>query len=180
MQMEIRKISVLLIALFMIGALTTPVVFSATTDKLQISFDPDGDIDIDVNFANYNISDQVGPVLADSWTNTTGSTFTIYNNGTVAMDTQIQTNTSTDQGDMDLNASGTPPAQDEYAINITGLSNGWPVDTFVHIAYGVEFDQSLAPDGGTATFDLCLRIGPSLSANHSLQNTTLNFTGTQS
>jgi hypothetical protein len=174
-----KKILFALVVSCMMFIATAPIIIGATSDSLEISFDPDGDVDIDVNFADYNITVQVGPVISGTWTNTSGSTFTIYNNGTVAMDTQIQTNTSTDQGNMSLNASGVAPAQDEYAINITGLSNGYPQDTYVHVAYGVEFDQNLAPSGGTATFDLCILLGD-ISANHTWQETTLNFTTTQS
>jgi len=41
-----------------------------------------------------------------------------------------------------------------------------------------EIDQNLGP-GATNTFDINLRMGSSLSANHSWQYTTINFTGTQ-
>ena len=178
--MEFRKVYAILASVLIFAAFITPMVLAATTDELRITFDPDGDIDIDIDMEDYNITAMIGPVLANQWTNTTGSTFTIYNNGTVAMDTQFQSNTSTDSADMALNATGTAPVQDEYAINITGLSNGFPQDTYLHVDYGVEFDQSLAPAGGTATFDICLLLGPSLSANHTWQATQINVTGTQS
>jgi len=175
-----KKIIFALLVSSMIVIASAPLILAATSDELHISFDPEGDVDIDVDISDYNLTAMLGPVLSGSWANTTGSTFTIYNNGTVPMDTQIQTNTSTDEGDMSLNATGVAPAQDEYAINITGLSNGFPQDTYLHVAYGVEFDQNLAASGGTATFDICFRMPDSLSANHSWQATTINFTGSSS
>ena len=173
--MEIRKITVFIVVVMILIAFT-PLVFGASEDTVLITFDPDGDIDIDIAPETlYNFSS----VLANAWANTTGETFLVWNNGTVSMDTQIQTNTSTEEGDMSVNGTGAAPGQDEYGINITGLSTVWPVNTWVHEAYGNEIDQSLGP-GSSNTFDINLRIGTSLSANHSYQTTTINFTGTQS
>jgi len=168
--MEIKKVNVLLVTTMILAAFT-PLVMAATTDDLIITFDPDGDIDIDVNISAYNFS----KVQANSWTNTTGGTFTLYNNGSVAMDTRIKTNASTDEGDMDLNATGTPPQQDEYAIFIEGLDS----ELYLESAYNAYFDTVLLPQD-SKTFDVCLRIGINLSANHSWQTTTISFEGSQS
>ena len=170
-RMNIKKLSSLLVTIMFLAGLT-PLVLAATEDNLYISFDPDGDIDIDVDIHDYNISSQVGPVLANEWTNTTTSTFTIYNNGTVNMDVQIKTNASTDQNDMDLNASGVAPVEDEYAIFIEGLD----AENYIGTAYGQELENNIPANGGTATFDVCLLLG-TISTNHSLQNTTIYFQG---
>jgi hypothetical protein len=168
--MEIKKINVILVSSMILAAFT-PLVMAATEDTLIITFNPDGDIDIDVNISAYNFSS----VLANSWKNTTGGTFTLYNNGTVAMDTRIKTNATTDETDMSLNATGTAPQQDEYAIKIEGLD----VEQYLESAYNVYFDSTLLP-GDSKTFDVCLRIGINLSANHSWQTTTISFEGSQS
>jgi len=167
--MEIKKVNVLLVTTMILAAFT-PLVMAATEDDLIITFDPDGDIDIDVNISQYDF----GSVQANTWTNTTGGTFTLYNNGTVAMDTQIKTNASTDEGDMDLNQTGTAPQQDEYAIKITGLD----FERYLETAYNLDFDQQLLPQD-SKTFDVCLRIGVNLSANHTTQTTTISFEGSQ-
>jgi hypothetical protein len=169
-KMETKKINVLLVATMILAAFT-PLVMAATTDDLIITFDPDGDIDIDVNISAYNFS----KVQANSWTNTTGGTFTLYNNGSVAMDTRIKTNATTDEGDMSLNATGVAPVQDEYAIFIEGLD----LEQYLESSYNEYFDTVLLPQD-TKTFDVCLLIGINLSANHSWQTTTISFEGSQS
>lgn len=167
---EIKKVNVLLVSTMLLAAFT-PIVMAATTDDLIITFNPDGDIDIDVNMSSYNFSS----VLANTWSNTTGGTFTLYNNGTVAMDTRIKTNATTDETDMSLNATGTAPQQDEYAIYIEGLDN----PQYLESSYNLYLDSALLPQD-SKTFDVCLRIGLNLSANHSWQTTTISFEGSQS
>ena len=169
--MEIRKISVLIVAVLMVGALVTPLVLAATEDTLIITFDPDGEIAIDVDYASHNFSD----VQANSWDNTTASYFTLYNNGTVAMDTEINATATSTEGDMSINASGIAPGQDEYAIKVVGLT----IEQYLNSTYALygEYDQSLNPDD-SKQFGLCLYLG-NLSANHSIQNTTIYFRGTQ-
>ncbi|KYK27981.1 hypothetical protein AYK20_07635 [Thermoplasmatales archaeon SG8-52-1] len=168
-KMEIKKINVILVVTIILAAFT-PHVLAATTDDLIITFDPDGEIDIDVNISQYDF----GSIQANSWTNTSGGTFTLYNNGTVAMDTRIKTNATTDETDMSLNASGVAPAQDEYAIYIEGLD----LEQYLLSSYNQEFDQQLLP-ADSKTFDVCLLIGVNLSANHSQQTTTISFEGSQ-
>jgi hypothetical protein len=169
MQMEIKKINVILVVTFILAAFT-PHILAATTDDLIITFDPDGDIDIDVNISQYDF----GSIQANTWTNTSGGTFTLYNNGTVSMDTRIKTNATTDEADMSLNASGIAPVQDEYAIYIEGLD----LEQYLGIAYGQYFDSALLPQD-SKVFDVCLLIGVNLSANHSQQTTTISFEGSQ-
>ena len=168
--MEIRKICVLVISTMLLATFT-PLVLAATEDSVIITFDPDGDIDIDVSLPSHNFT----AVLANTWSNTTGSTFILYNNGTVAMDTQIKTNATTDEGDMSLNASGVAPVQDQYAIYIEGLNTS----NYITTAYDQELGDNMFPSGSDG-FDICLLIGTNLSANHSWQTTTIYFQGTQS
>lgn len=162
-----KKIGFTILVSFIMLAATTPLVLAATVDTVIIIFDPDGDIDIDVNLSFYNFSS----VVAGIWSNTTGGTFTLYNNGTIPMDTEIRTNASTDEGDMDLNESGVPPAMDEYAIYIEGLD----FENYVNSSYTIDFDQGLNPSE-SKTFDICLLLG-NISTNHSWQTTTVYFRG---
>ena len=167
--MDVRKICVLILTLMILIAFS-PLVLSVSEDSVTIYFDPDGDIDIDVSEVEHNFT----AVLANEWSNTTGSTFTLYNNGTVSMNTQAKTNASTDEGDMSLNASGVAPVQDEYAIYIDGLN----VSNYIGTAYSENLGTDMFPAGSNG-FDVCLLIGDNLSANHSYQTTTIYFQGTQ-
>ena len=89
-RMEIEKLYVFLVAVMMLVGFT-PIVFAVTEDEVLIFFDPDGEIDIDIApEVFYNFSS----VQANAWANSTGRTFTLFNNGTVAMDTQIHNDVS--------------------------------------------------------------------------------------
>lgn len=171
--MEIRKIYVFIVSVIVIGALTTPLVLAATEDSVIITFDPQGDIDIDVNLSSYNFS----TVQANAWANTTGNMFLLWNNGTVSMNTEIRTNDTTDEGDMGLNISTAPPGTDQYAIYIKDLNN---FDQYVNNTYGFygNYSINLLPNDNDG-FDICLLIGTNLSANHSWQTTTIYFRGWQ-
>ena len=158
--------AVLVTAMMVIS--TTHVVLAATEDSVIITFDPDGDIDIDVSLANYSF----GSVISGLWTNTTGGTFTLFNNGTVSMNTQIKSNATTDEGNMTLDIDGNPP-MDNYSFYTIGFDN----DDYITTAYGVNFDLSLSASD-SKTFDLGLNLG-NLSANHTVQTTTIYFQGNQ-
>ena len=162
-----KKIGFSILVSFILLAATTPMVLAATVDTVIITFDPQGDIDIDVNLSEYNFTS----VVAGIWSNTTGGTFTLYNNGTIPMDTEIRTNATTDEGDMSLNESDIPPQMDEYAIYIEGLD----FEDYVNSSYIIEFDQGLNPSD-SKTFDICLLLG-NISTNHSWQTTTIYFRG---
>jgi len=166
-----NKILFAFLTTFMLITTVIPIALSASEDNVIITFDPDGNIDIDISLASYNFS----IATAGMWTNSTGGAFTLYNNGSVPMDTQIKTNATTDETDMSLNASGVPPSTDEYAIYIEDLD----FPGYLTTAYGVEFDQALA-SGDSRTFDICLLIGVNLSANHSWQTSTIYFQGSVS
>ena len=169
-----RRVSKKIVLTFLVSAMviasTTPLVMAAIEDNVHITFDPDGSIDIDVSPASYDF----GSAVAGIWTNSSASYFTLYNNGTVPMDTQIKSNVSTDETTMTLNTAGNP-GLDEYSFNTSGLSN----DMWVPNSYGTASDTSLNP-GNSQGFDICLLLGTSLSANHTTQNTTIYFQGTQS
>ena len=165
------KLLFALLITFILIATTTPIVLAASEDYVIITFDPEGDIDIDISLATYNFS----VAGAGMWTNSTGGAFTLYNNGTVPMSTQIKTNATTDETDMSLNASGVPPATDEYAIYIEDVDS----PDYLTTAYAHVFDTSLG-SSDSKTFDICLFIGVNLTANYSWQTTTIYFQGSVS
>jgi hypothetical protein len=166
-----NKLLFVLLVTFIMIATTTPIVLAASEDNVIITFDPNGDIDIDISLARYNFS----IITAGMWANSTGGAFTLYNNGTVPMNTQIRTNATTDETDMSLNATGVPPTTDEYAIYIEDVD----FPNYLTTAYGTIFDQGLA-SSDSKTFDICLYLGVNLSANYSWQTTTIYFRGSVS
>lgn len=144
----------------------TPIVLADET-SISITFDPDGSVDIDVTPKSYAF----GVIQAGDWKNTTGSTFTIYNNGTIAMDTQIKSNASTDSTQMTLDIDGNP-GTDAYSIFTDNLDT----DGYITTAYGADFDSALL-GGGSKGFDLHLNIGDYLSSNFTTQTTTIYLQG---
>ena len=171
--MEIRKIYVGLVV-FMMLSISVPLAFGATTDSVEIYFNPDGDIDIDVSLATYNFTSFV----AQNWKNSTSNTFILWNNGSVAMDTQIETNDSTDEGQMWLNISGVSPITNQYAFKTINLGTA---DKFLNNTYGAEgyYSQNLASMDNDP-FDLGLLLGTNITQNWSWQTTTIYFQGTAS
>ena len=168
-KMEVRKIYAFIIATLVIAVVTAPLIWAATEDSVVITFNPEGAIDIDVFPASYDFGD----VLVTLWSNTTGNYFTLYNNGTVPMDTQVKSNASTEEGDMYLNASGLP-GLDNYSLITANLN----ADGYMDSNYGADNDSSLAATG-SKTFGICLRMGATLSANHTQQTTTIFFQGSE-
>jgi len=61
-------------------------------------------VNIDVSPKTYNFT----TIQTGAYKITTGSTFTLYNNGTVPMDTQFKTNATTDSTDLNLDEDGNP------------------------------------------------------------------------
>ncbi|UCD14081.1 MAG: hypothetical protein JSW60_01310 [Thermoplasmatales archaeon] len=167
--MRIKKIFVLLVSVMFITAIT-PVVLAATNDKITVTFDPQGSIDLDVwpetaNFSTVTFSTE------QNWPQegATDTTYTLYNNGTVAADVYIFANTTTDSGDMTLNNTGSP-SQDEYCLNVTGSNAQQITNT------NTSWVNSLAGGGGTVTFGVNLELG-SGSTDFGWQKTRINITG---
>ena len=163
-----KKILLVGIISFIVLIASTPLVFAVTEDTLVITFDPDSDIDIDVSLATYNYSS----VTVNAWTNTTGEVFTLYNNGTIPMDTDIRADNETAEGDMQLNESGVVPGTDQFAIYIEDLTS----PGYLNQSYVAEFDDDLAPNADTS-FDICLLMGTNTSLNHTWQTETIYFRG---
>jgi hypothetical protein len=162
-----RNFSIIVI-LLVVFIINSPVIMAASEDTVVITFDPNGDIDIDISLASYAF----GGVNANSWRNTTGGTFTLYNNGTVAMDTQIKTNVTTDEGNLSLDPDGNP-STDKFSIE----TNGFDYDGFIPTTYSTTFDEALAPND-LKNFDLHLCLGVNLTYNFSSQTITIYFQGT--
>jgi hypothetical protein len=143
----------------------TPVVLAGTTTNITISFNPAGVISIAVSPSSYNFS----AIMAGGWKNSTPSIFTIFNNGTIGMDTQMATS-ATSSGGMVLDDSGSPGAN-QYSLLTDGLSS----DAYLTAA-NVTRDTNLA-SSGTKPFDLCLNMGSTITQNWTWQTATVYFVG---
>jgi hypothetical protein len=151
--MNRKKLAIGLLTI-MLFALVTPIpmtkVFAGTTDTLEATFDPKGNISIEIGPQTYDF----GEIWALSWRNTTGTTFTIFNNGSVAMDTDF--NISKNGTNFLLDNTGACSSDDEYAVYTSGLdSDGW-LDSVA--LGGATFDTNIGPDA-SKSFDLHLKIG---------------------
>jgi len=166
---KFKKIVLICLISAMWIAPLVPVVLADET-SISITFDPDGSVDIDVTPKSYDF----GAVLAGTWENTSGSEFTLFNNGTIAMDTQIKSNATTDSAEMSLENAGSP-GNNEYSIYTDNLD----ADGYITNAYGGDLDSALAASGSKG-FDLHLNIGSSLSSNFSAQRTTIFLQGSVS
>jgi len=168
-----KKIGFAILVTFIMFAYTTPLVLAATEDTLIITFNPNADIDIDVSNLTYNFSG----ILANSYKETSGGWFLLWNNGSVAMNTEIKSNATTDEGDMRLNTSASAPGTDEYSILISGLNT---LTQYVNTSYSLYGNYSTnLPENDNDPFDIRLTIGTNLSSNFSWQTTTIYFRGYQ-
>ena len=166
--MDKKKILLVgLISAMLVSALT-PIVMAATEEGITITFDPSGNIDIDVSPNSYDF----GAASANSWTNSSGSTFTLYNNGSTSMDTQIKTNASTNSGNMTLDPDGTAISADNYSL-YAKANLGSP--GYITTSYSADFDTNLAKDGSKG-FDLGLELAD-ISQDWGQETTTVYFQG---
>jgi hypothetical protein len=157
-----------LVSLLWLSVLTPIVVADETS--ISVTFNPEGTIDIDVSPKTYNFT----TIQAGAWKNTTGSYFTIYNNGTVPMDTQFKSNATTDSAALSLDNDGNP-GSNAYSFRTSGLD----ADDYITNAYAADLDSAIAQHG-TKGFALCLRMASSLTQNFSYQRTTVYLQGSAS
>ena len=173
--MKIKKIltialvtSILSIASFSPISIT---VLAATTDTITITFDPQGNVSLDVFPEEWNLS----TVWSYSNESTTNNYFTLWNNGTVDMQTDIQITTSPANLCVEYNISE-PTTDNYYALNLTGTTisgkNHW-VQELAAIQLDSDIDAS-ASDTFGFTFYLS-----NITTNHSWQTLVVTLTGSQ-
>jgi len=117
--MKIVKILVigLVISLLSIAPIapTTITVFAATTDTVTITFDPQGNMSIDVGPATWNLS----TMWADSNESSGPNYFTIWNNGTTDnMLTEARITTTPAGLTVEESGFGASPADNRYALQV--------------------------------------------------------------
>lgn len=164
---QIKKTLIIPLVVAILIAVSTPMVFA---DFVTVTFDPTGSVDIDVNLTTANFTD----VLFNSTDNypTEGgldTSYTVYNNGTLAAEVFIFSNLTTDTGNMTLDNAGSP-GLDEYSLDITGSN------TTQITGSNATWLTSLAADGGAVTFGINLDLGYG-SSDFDWQTTRINVTG---
>jgi len=139
-------------------------------NTITISFDPDGNVSLDVSPAIYNFS----TVYASSSETTGATTFTIWNNGTIDnMVTSAQVTTS--PADLAINETAIPTDDNKFALYlIGGTASG--VNAYMKSSTTIQLDSEL-DTGGTDTFGFNLYIS-NLSSNFSWQNMVITLTAT--
>jgi hypothetical protein len=168
-RMIIKKINVLILAAFLITAIT-PVALGAHQDYITVTFNPTGNIDIDVNLSTANFS-SVAFSSSGNWPTEGGTdtSYTLYNNGTLSANVYIFSNATTDTGDMTLENTGSP-GLDEFCLNVTGSNAQQITNT------NASWINGLAGGGGTVTFGINLELGTG-SSDFGWQTTRINVTG---
>lgn len=162
---------VYVVVALMICIALSPVIIAATEDEITVTFDPDGQIDLDISPGILNF----GSVQAEN-SEESIQTITLYNNGTLAMQTTCETNVTTEVGNMECDGDGTP-GLDFFSFQLTSTSmDGNNAYISNNTGSPTTLDNSMNPSGSD-TFKITIYIG-SLSANHTTQTTTVNFTGT--
>ena len=174
--MKIKKIlmTALVISILSITSFS-PVsitVLADTTDTITITFDPQGNISIDVSPESYNFS----TFWSYSNESTTTAYFTLWNNGTVDnMLTDIQI-TANSPGDLTCDEDSIPTTDDYYALNLTG-GTATGINHWVKESAAIQLDSDL-DKSGTKTFGFTLYLS-NITANHSWQTLTVTLTGYQ-
>ena len=167
-----NKILILLIGAMLVTAIT-PVVLAASQANIAVTFDPTGTIDLDVSPDDASFGSVVFE-SANNWPTEGGAvdSYTLYNNGTVAADVYIFSNTTTDSAQMTLDDDGASIPIDGYSLDVTGTSSQQITHT------NASWIDNLAADAtGVVTFGLNLNLG-SGSQDWTSQTTRINITGT--
>ena len=173
--MEIKKIlSIGLILIMLAFASLAPAsinVMAATTDTISITFDPSGNISIEVAPSTYDF----GSFWSYSNESTTSSYFTIWNNGTVDnMVTDIRITGS--PADFTVDPDSPPVTDDYYALKV--LQGSVSANPWVTEAGYTEIDSDI-DRSGSDNFGLTLYIS-NITADHAEQTITVTLQGATS
>jgi hypothetical protein len=110
------KLITVIIFLIMILVTFSPypsTVYAALTDTITVTFDPEGNVSIEVSPSTYDF----GTIYTDSSESTTATYFTIWNNGTIDnMFTDIRITSGTTNFTIDDDSE--PASDDNYAVKV--------------------------------------------------------------
>lgn len=164
-----NKIVILLVGTMLVTAIT-PVVLAGPQANIKVTFNPTGTVDLDVFPDNASFGSVVFE-SANNWPTEGGTdtSYTLYNNGTVAADVYIFSNATTDSGSMSLDIDGASIPVDGYSLDVTGS------EAKQIAIVNASWINALAASG-TATFGLNLDLGAG-SEDWVAQTTRINITG---
>jgi len=144
------------------------VMGDTTSDILAVRFEPYGNIDGNVSPEAVNFSSVVWGTNIE-----TAFDFTLWNNGTVAMDSIGRQNTTTDEKDLTCAGAGAPTT-DQYSIRITNAPGVNGNTNYINDVGNTVLDDGLA-GSDSENFFLTLYLGPG-SSNPGWQTTQINWT----
>ena len=172
-KMKIRKLIIVnLFVTLLVIALSSTTIMGAEWEVIDVSFDPTGAINLNVYPSVVNYSTVTGGSDEDS------VAITLQNNGSVAMDTDISTNATTEEADLTLDETGSP-GEDDFSLQVVdGTVSG--NNNYITVAGAVlDIDLAGGSPGATHTFEIEIELGP-ISVNHGWQNIDVNCTGSAS
>lgn len=157
--------------MLVITAITPPQIILADTgsDELRITFDPVGQVDGNVSPESFDYD----AVLMN--TSEESGDFTLWNNGTIRMKCEAETNVTTEEGDMECDGNGGTLAEDFFSLNFTSTTLSG-ASNFISNSSGSKTELEANLTGlSSGTFKITINLG-TCSADHLQQNTTVNFT----
>ena len=161
-----------LVLFLMVFATCAPMsitVWAGTTDTITLTFDPMGNISIEVAPESYDF----GTIWASSGKPTASNYFTIWNNGTINnMDTDILI--TDDPDDLAVNETAPPGGVDYYSLLV--LQGSVSAAPWVKESDWSDLDSDIDM-GGTDNFGLCLYIS-NISQNWTQQTMVVTLMGT--
>jgi len=168
-----RILKICLVLCMLVLAFVSPpdIMKVSAGNTVTVTFDPDGNVSLDVWPATYDF----GTIYANSSKATTGTYFTLANNGSVNGMFTDALITSGAAAMTLYDGVCIDAGNNYYSINASGtISN----QTFLHTSDSRDFDDNLAK-GGTKTFGLTLYIS-NLTTNLTQRTVTITLTAATS
>jgi len=169
-KMEMRKIFLIeLIAVMLIMAITSPTIVEvgkAANDIVTVTFNPSGNLTIEISKATWN----AGSLYIDQSANTTTYNYTAYNNGTVVW-ANLYIVAATGQ-DMTLVASFTG-SSDEFMMFANGTGTDLTTWTEIHTNQTLETAVAIS---GTETFGLKITMDSVFTSDWGSQTSEVTLT----
>ena len=166
---KIQRFFLIGLVLMLVITAFMPQQIVLADESITVTFNPTGSVIGDVS---PNIIDYGGVTMGGS---EASSSLTLWNNGTVQMDTDVETNKTTADMECDGDGVGGSLAEDFFALQFTNTAlDGNNLYISNTSASQTQLDTGLA-GGNSDTFEVTIHID-SASAEHATQTTWINFT----
>ena len=148
----------------------TPMVLAVNT-KISVTFDPNGTVTLDV----WPNSWAVGVIMAGTNYASAAAAFTVWDNGTISMYVQLQTNSTSDPVGSGMTYTAGAPGSNAFALNTTGFTT---TNTYIPVGSWTTYHTLDATAGvDSKTFGLKITIGGTLTTNYTSQKIQIRFQG---